>query len=84
MPSRYEYDLDNNNQWRWIALGATGAPVAVSPVGYASLQDCMHAVGLMQVQRAAMQVEGAVVAASASAAAAMEAPERSLSRLQRR
>ena len=53
--------------------------MAISPLGYASLQDCMHAVGLMQVPG-----DLAVVAASASAAAAMEAPERSLSRLQRR
>jgi uncharacterized protein YegP (UPF0339 family) len=78
MPIRYEYDLDNNNQWRWIALGASGAPMAVSPVGYASLQDCMHAVGLMQV------AGNLAVAASVNAAAAMDQPERSLSRLQRR
>lgn len=79
MPTRYEYDLDGNKQWRWIAIGANGATMAISPLGYASLQDCMHAVGLMQVPG-----NLAVVAASASAAAAMEAPERSLSRLQRR
>ena len=79
MPTRYEYDLDGNKQWRWIAIGANGATMAISPLGYASLQDCMHAVGLMQVPD-----NLAVVAASASAAAAMEPPERSLSRLQRR
>ena len=79
MPTRYEYDLDGNKQWRWIAIGANGATMAISPLGYASLQDCMHAVGLMQVPG-----DLAVVAASASAAAAMEPPERSLSRLARR
>jgi uncharacterized protein YegP (UPF0339 family) len=77
MRTRYEYDLDSNNQWRWIAIGANGTTVAVSPVGYDSLQDCMHAVGLMQVPG-----NLAVVAASASAAAALDPPERSLSRLQ--
>ena len=79
MPTRFEYDLDGNKQWRWIAIGANGATMAISPLGYGSLQDCMHAVGLMQVPG-----NLAVVAASASAAAALEPPERSLSRLQRR
>jgi uncharacterized protein YegP (UPF0339 family) len=79
MPTRYEYDLDGNKQWRWIAIGANGATMAISPLGYASLQDCMHAVGLMQVPG-----NLAVMAASASAAAAMEPPEQSLSRLHRR
>jgi uncharacterized protein YegP (UPF0339 family) len=78
MPTRYEYDLDSNNEWRWIAIGANGgATVAVSPVGYASLQDCMHAVGLIKVPG-----NLAVVAASAGVAAAPDPPERSLSRLQ--
>ena len=76
MPARYEYDLDSNNKWRWIAIGANGATVAISPVGYESLQDCMHAVGLMQVPG------NPAMMAAASAAAAMEPPERSLSRLQ--
>jgi uncharacterized protein YegP (UPF0339 family) len=75
MPTRYEYDLDGDSQWRWIAIGANGATEAISPAGYASLQDCMHAVGLMQVP-------GRVAAAAASAAAAaMDPPERGLSRL---
>lgn len=77
MPTRYEYDLDGDNQWRWIAIGANGATVAISPAGYASLQDCMHAVGLMHVPG-----NLAVVAAGANAVAAMEPPERGLSRLQ--
>jgi hypothetical protein len=77
MPTRYEYDLDSNNQWRWIAIGASGATVGISPRGYASLQDCMHAVGLMQLPGSL-----AVTAASAGAAAALDPPERSLSRLQ--
>jgi uncharacterized protein YegP (UPF0339 family) len=77
MPTRYEYDLDGDKQWRWIAIGANGATLAISPAGYASLQDCMHAVGLMQVPG-----NPAVAAASASAAAAMDLPERGLSRLQ--
>lgn len=78
MPTRYEYDLDGDNQWRWIAIGANGATMAISPAGYASLQDCMHAVGLMQVPG-----NLAVAAASATvAAAAMDPPEPGLSRLQ--
>jgi uncharacterized protein YegP (UPF0339 family) len=48
MPIRYEYDLDHNGQWRWIAVAQSGETNAISPVGYASLQDCMHAVGLMR------------------------------------
>ncbi len=75
MPTRYEYDLDSNNEWRWIAVAANGATVAVSPVGYASLQDCMHAVALMHAPG-----NPAVMAASAASASAP--PDRSLSRLQ--
>ncbi len=74
MPTRYEYDLDGNKEWRWIAIAANGATVAVSPVGYASLQDCMHAVGLMQAPGNLAVVPGVPI----------EPPERSLSRLQRR
>jgi uncharacterized protein YegP (UPF0339 family) len=48
MPIRYEYDLDHNGAWRWIAVAESGQMQAISPAGYASLQDCMHAVGLMQ------------------------------------
>lgn len=77
MPTRYQYDLDGNNHWRWIALAANGATVAISPVGYASLQDCMHAVGLMRAPGIS-----AGVAASAGSSAAMDPPELSLSRLQ--
>jgi uncharacterized protein YegP (UPF0339 family) len=48
MSTRYEYDLDRNGDWRWIAIAGAGQTKAISPVGYRSLQDCMHAVGLMQ------------------------------------
>jgi uncharacterized protein YegP (UPF0339 family) len=48
MPIRYEYDLDHNGEWRWIAVAESGQMKAISPKGYASLQDCMHAVGLLQ------------------------------------
>ena len=48
MSTRYEYDLDHNGEWRWIAVAKSGETTAISPVGYVSLQDCMHAVGLMQ------------------------------------
>ena len=77
MPTRYEYDIDSNNNWRWIALAANGATVAISPVGYANLQDCMHAVGLMRAPGTS-----AGVAASASPSPAMDPPDLSLSRLQ--
>jgi uncharacterized protein YegP (UPF0339 family) len=74
MPNRYEYDLDGNNEWRWIAVAANGATVAVSPMGYASLHDCMHAVALMQAP-------GNLAVAPNPR---MDPPERSLSRLYRR
>jgi uncharacterized protein YegP (UPF0339 family) len=78
MPTRYDYDLDHNGEWRWIALGDTGQTQAVSPVGYAHLQDCLHAVGLMQAP-------GEVVVAPALRAAveASDRPGASLSRLHR-
>ena len=44
---RYEYDLDHNGQWRWIAT-ADNDEIVVSPQGYAHLQDCLHAIALMQ------------------------------------
>jgi uncharacterized protein YegP (UPF0339 family) len=49
MPTRYEYALDHNGEWRWIALAESGETEAISPVGYPHLQDCLHAVALMQV-----------------------------------
>lgn len=78
MPTRYEYDLDHNGEWRWIAIAETGETAAISPVGYKSLHDCMHAVGLMRSPG-----EFAVLP-SARQTQVTEPPERSLSRLQRR
>src|SRR5215468_4565912 len=48
MPTRYEYDLDQNGEWRWIAMAESGETQAVSPVGYPHLQDCLYAVALLQ------------------------------------
>ena len=48
MSARYEYDLDHNGEWRWIAIAEGGQVSAVSPAGYRNLQDCMHAVGLLR------------------------------------
>ena len=76
MPTRYEYDIDSDNHWRWIALAANGATVAISPVGYASLQDCMHAVGLMRAPGIS-----AGETPSAGPSAVRDPPELSLSRL---
>ena len=72
-PSRYKYDLDGNKEWRWIAVAADGATVAISPAGYASLHDCLHAVGLMQAPGAR--------AAMASTGRHDDPPQRSLSSL---
>jgi uncharacterized protein YegP (UPF0339 family) len=74
MPTRYEYDLDGNSEWRWIAIAQNGRKVAVSPVGYQSLQDCMHAVGLMR----------APVNFAVTSTVPLDPPEQSLSRLHRR
>ncbi|HEX6001705.1 MAG TPA: hypothetical protein VFZ16_20265 [Hyphomicrobiaceae bacterium] len=77
MPTRYEYDLDANHEWRWIAIAANGATVGVSPVGYANLQDCMHAVGLMHAP-------GNFAVLPSTPVEPLPPPEKSLSRLQRR
>jgi uncharacterized protein YegP (UPF0339 family) len=82
MPTRYEYDLDHNGEWRWIAVSEAGATSAISPVGYASLQDCMHAVGLMRAPGGLAVLPG--VEAQRRVAQAPDLPERSLSRLHRR
>jgi uncharacterized protein YegP (UPF0339 family) len=79
MPARYEYDLDHNGEWRWIAVAETGETRAVSPVGYVHLQDCLHAVGLMQVPG-----EFLAQPARGPAQESEDPPEQSLSRLQRR
>ncbi|MBO0762993.1 MAG: hypothetical protein J2P50_00105 [Hyphomicrobiaceae bacterium] len=79
MSTRYEYDLDHNGEWRWIALADTGEMQAVSLVGYANLQDCLHAVGLMQVPG-----EFLAQPAFRRARKGGEPPETSLSRLDRR
>jgi uncharacterized protein YegP (UPF0339 family) len=78
MPTRYEYDLDHNGEWRWIAIAKTGETKAISPVGYVSLQDCMHAVGLMQASGNLAALPGAQPRAAAAPS------ERSLSSLHRR
>ena len=83
MPIRYEYDLDHNGEWRWIAVSETGATSAISPVGYASLQDCMHAVGLMRAPGGLAVLPG-VEARRQMAHQPSELPEKSLSRLYRR
>jgi uncharacterized protein YegP (UPF0339 family) len=93
MPTRYEYDLDANKEWRWIAVAPNGATLAVSPLGYPSLQDCMHAVGLMQA--AALAAPPSAVGSGVPPGMPPglpggvprrppASPERSLSRLQRR
>ncbi len=79
MPTRYEYDLDHNGEWRWIAVAETGETKAISPAGYASLQDCMHAVALMQAPG-----NLAVLPDAPPQAPAPEPPERALSSLHRR
>jgi uncharacterized protein YegP (UPF0339 family) len=78
MSTRYQYDLDQNGEWRWIAVAETGEPRAVSPVGYAHLQDCLHAVALMQVpgEFLAQPVRRQVPKGE-------DPPEKALSRLQR-
>jgi uncharacterized protein YegP (UPF0339 family) len=76
MSTRYEYDLDHNGKWRWIAVAKSGETTAISPVGYVSLQDCMHAVGLMQAP-------GNLPGAQPQAPAA-DPPESALSSLHRR
>jgi uncharacterized protein YegP (UPF0339 family) len=78
MPTRYEYDLDHNGEWRWIAVAESGETKAISPLGYASLQDCMHAVGLMRAPNNFGALAGAQPKASA------EPPERLLASLHRR
>ncbi len=78
MPTRYEYDLDHNGEWRWIAIAESGETTAISPVGYVSLQDCMHAVGLMRAPGNVAVLPGAPPQAPA------DAPERALSSLHRR
>jgi uncharacterized protein YegP (UPF0339 family) len=75
MPTRYEYDLDANNEWRWYAIAESGEVSAVSPTGYERLQDCMHAVGLMLAP-----ADLTVVPATPAPA---DPPEQSLSRLRR-
>jgi uncharacterized protein YegP (UPF0339 family) len=92
MPTRYEYDLDANKEWRWIAVAPNGATMAVSPIGYTSLQDCMHAVGLMQaaaLSAASVGVPhgllpGVPHGLPGGVPRSPVPPERSLSRLQRR
>jgi uncharacterized protein YegP (UPF0339 family) len=79
MSTRYEYDLDRNGQWRWIAVAETGETQAVSPVGYVHLQDCLHAVGLMQVPGELLAQPGRRQVQESEGP-----PEESLSRLQRR
>jgi uncharacterized protein YegP (UPF0339 family) len=80
MPTRYEYDLDHNGEWRWIAVAESGETKAISPMGYTSLQDCMHAVGLMQAPR-----DLAVLAGAAQPQAPSPQPsESALSSLHRR
>jgi hypothetical protein len=81
MPTRYEYDLDHNSEWRWIAISETGVTSAISPVGYTSLQDCMHAVGLMLASSNAAVLPATQAQQRAQAAA--DLPASSLSRLQR-
>ena len=85
MPTRYEYDLDHNGEWRWIALADSGETVAISPVGYPHLQDCLHAVALMQVP-GNVAVAAAIDPPRRLPVPARDAdmPERALSRLQRR
>jgi uncharacterized protein YegP (UPF0339 family) len=78
MPTRYEYDLDHNGDWRWIAVADSGETQAISPVGYTHLQDCLHAVGLMQVPG-----EFLAPAAIRHAQETDNPPEKSLSRLRR-
>jgi uncharacterized protein YegP (UPF0339 family) len=87
MPTRYEYDLDHNGEWRWIAVAETGK-TEVSPVGYAHLQDCLHAVALMQVPGGNTVAAPAVNGVPAPAilprpARDADAPDSSLSRLRR-
>jgi uncharacterized protein YegP (UPF0339 family) len=79
MSARYEYDLDHNGEWRWIAVAKSGETTAISPVGYVSLQDCMHAVGLMQAPG-----NLAVLPSAPPQAPAADPPEIALSGLQRR
>jgi uncharacterized protein YegP (UPF0339 family) len=78
MPTRYDYDLDHNGEWRWIAVAESGETQAISPAGYAHLQDCLHAVALMQAPGSL------AVAPAAQPMPDIDPPERSLSRLQRR
>jgi uncharacterized protein YegP (UPF0339 family) len=82
MPTRYEYDLDHNGEWRWIAVAETGATSAISPVGYASLRDCMHAVGLMRAPGDLAVLPG--IDGLPQVAKPPDSPRESLSRLHRR
>jgi uncharacterized protein YegP (UPF0339 family) len=77
-PARYQYDLDHNGEWRWIAIADNGETAAISPVGYKHLQDCLHAVGLMG------DPGGFAVVASVPPGHPVDPPQRSLSRLERR
>jgi uncharacterized protein YegP (UPF0339 family) len=83
MPNRYEYDLDRNGEWRWIAIAETGETAGVSPVGYKDLQDCMHAVGLLR-SRGDFAVLPSNRKAQEMDPPEKSPPEKSLSRLQRR
>jgi hypothetical protein len=76
--TRYQYDLDHNGQWRWIAIADSGETAGISPVGYQHLQDCLHAVGLMR------DPGGFAVVASVPPGHPVDPPDRSLSRLERR
>lgn len=78
MSIRYEYDLDQSGAWHWIAIDDSGETAAISPLGYETLQDCLHAVGLMQ------DPGGFSVESSIPQAQDIDRPEKALSRLQPR
>jgi hypothetical protein len=79
MTTRYVYELDYNNEWRWFAFTDSGKCSEMSRVGYAYLQDCLHAVGLMQEAPGSVAVPPP---GSAGDAVPDMPPELSLSRLQ--
>lgn len=84
MPIRYEYDLDHNGEWRWIAIAESGETQAISPVGYRHLQDCLHAVALMQAPGNFAVTPAAMPPPPRRSMPDNDPPELSLSRLQRR
>jgi len=45
--ARFELYRDQNGSWHWQLLASNSLPIAVSPKGYASRQNCILALRLI-------------------------------------